>query len=413
MVLPVTALTLMLLGQYFVIMRSSMVDVLTEDFVTVKRATGMPWNRVVRKHAVPNALLPLVTLAALQFGAVAGGVITIETIFSWPGLGELTYNAINDKDFPVLQGTFLVFSIAVILANLIADCLYFVLDPQGAGRMSETRRLLLHTKRGLFGVGVLALFLFLTLFGAALAPYDPLASSTEVLQPPSSAHLLGTTEAGSDVLSQVMVGARVSIVVGFAAAVISAVLGAAVGLIGGYFGGWTDRIFDSFENWFLVIPTLPLMVVIARLLDPSLTVLILVIGLTSWAGTGRIVRSQVLTLKERAFVERARALGASDWYIIRTHILPNTLPLIFANTVLIVAVAILAEAGLAFLGLGDPNSISWGTMLEAGFESSAPSAGAWWYVVPPGLCITVLVFAVAVLGYLFEEQVNPRLRDQR
>jgi len=215
------------------------------------------------------------------------------------------------------------------------------------------------------------------------------------------------------VLSQLMVGARVSIVVGFAAALISAVLGAAVGLIGGYFGGLTDRIFDAFENWFLVIPALPLMVVIARLLNPSLTVLILVIGLTSWAGTGRIVRSQVLTLKERAFVERARALGASDGYIIRTHILPNTMPLIFANTVLIVAVAILAEAGLAFLGLGDPNSISWGSMLDAGFESGAPSAGAWWYVVPPGLCITVLVLAVAVLGYLFEEYVNPRLRDQR
>jgi len=130
MVLPVAALTLMLLGQYFVIMRSSMVDVLTEDFVTVKRATGMPWNRVVRKHAVPNALLPLVTLAALQFGAVAGGVITIETIFSWPGLGELTYNAINDKDFPVLQGTFLVFSVAVVLAKQLADALYFVLDPR-------------------------------------------------------------------------------------------------------------------------------------------------------------------------------------------------------------------------------------------------------------------------------------------
>jgi peptide/nickel transport system permease protein len=130
MVLPVATVTLMLLGQYFVIMRSSMVDVLTEDFVTVKRATGMPWNRVVRKHAVPNALLPLVTLAALQFGAVAGGLITIETIFSWPGLGELTYNAINDKDFPVLQGTFLVFSVATIAANLIADALYFVLDPR-------------------------------------------------------------------------------------------------------------------------------------------------------------------------------------------------------------------------------------------------------------------------------------------
>ena len=155
------------------------------------------------------------------------------------------------------------------------------------------------------------------------------------------------------------------------------------------------------------------MIVLARLLDPSLGVLIVVIGLTSWAGTGRIVRAQVLTLRERAFVERARALGARDRYIIRTHILPNTLPLIFANTVLIVAVAILSEAALSFLGLGDPTRISWGTMLENAFESGAPSAEAWWYVIPPGLCITTLVLAVAVLGYLFEEYVNPRLREQR
>ena len=130
MILPVTAMTLMLLGQYFLIMRSSMVDVLTEDFVTVKRATGLRWEQVVRRHAVPNALLPLVTLSAIQFGAVVGGAITIETIFSWPGLGELTFTAINDKDFPVLQGTFLVFSVGVILANLLADCLYFFLDPR-------------------------------------------------------------------------------------------------------------------------------------------------------------------------------------------------------------------------------------------------------------------------------------------
>ena len=130
MVLPVTAITLMLLGQYFLIMRSSMVDVLTEDFITVKRATGLPWEQVVRRHAVPNALLPLVTLSAIQFGAVVGGAITIETIFSWPGLGELSFNAINDKDFPVLQGTFLIFSAGVILANLLADCLYFTLDPR-------------------------------------------------------------------------------------------------------------------------------------------------------------------------------------------------------------------------------------------------------------------------------------------
>jgi peptide/nickel transport system permease protein len=134
LVLPATAMTLMLLGQYFLIMRSSMVDVLTEDFITVKRATGLPWDRVVRRHAVPNALLPLVTLSAIQFGAIAGGAITIETIFSWPGLGLLSYEAINARDFPVLEGTFLVFSAAVILANLLADCLYFYLDPRVQSR---------------------------------------------------------------------------------------------------------------------------------------------------------------------------------------------------------------------------------------------------------------------------------------
>jgi peptide/nickel transport system permease protein len=280
--------------------------------------------------------------------------------------------------------------------------------------MSErgVRSVLFDTWRGRLGLGTLGLFVFLAVFGSLIAPDDPYASSLDVLSAPSSEHWLGTTEQGSDVLSQLLVGTRVSIVVGFAAAIISAVLGAAVGLLGGYFGGWTDRSLDALENWFLVIPTLPLMIVLARLLDPSLTVLIVVIGLTSWAGTGRIVRAQVLTLRERSFVERARALGASDAYIIRTHILPNTLPLIFANTVLIVAVAILSEAALAFLGLGDPTRISWGTMLENAFSSGAPSAGAWWYVIPPGLCIAVLVLAVSVLGYLFEEYVNPRLREQ-
>jgi peptide/nickel transport system permease protein len=277
--------------------------------------------------------------------------------------------------------------------------------------MSDVRRLLLGSWRGRICLGVIGLFVFLAIFGTLIAPYDPYASSLDLLEPPTFSHPLGTTENGADVLSQVLAGARVSVLVGVAAAIISAVIGSAVGLASGYFGGWTDRILDSLENWFLVIPTLPLMIVLARIWNPSLLVLIVVIGLTSWAGTGRIVRAQVLTLRERAFVERARALGAKDRYIIRTHILPNTLPLIFANTVLIVAVAILSEAALSFLGLGDPTRISWGTMIENAFDSGAPSEGAWWYLLPPGLCITGLVLAIATLGYLFEEYVNPRLQE--
>jgi peptide/nickel transport system permease protein len=297
----------------------------------------------------------------------------------------------------------------------IAQELDLRLDRDEAAIAAEpsVRDVLLGTWRGRIGLALVGLFAFLAVFGSAIAPYNPEESSLDVLASPSWSHILGTTESGADVFSQLLAGARVSMVVGFAAAAISALLGSAVGLAGGYFGGWTDRTLDAFENWFLVIPTLPLMIVLARILNPSLTVLIAVIGLTSWAGTGRIVRAQVFTLRERAFVERARALGAGDMYIIRKHILPNTLPLIFANTVLIVAVAILSEAALAFLGLGDPTRISWGSMLQNAFESGAPSAGAWWYVIPPGLCITVLVLAVSMLGYLFEEHVNPRLREHR
>ena len=279
----------------------------------------------------------------------------------------------------------------------------------------EVKRLLLRTKRGLFGTAVLVLFLLLAIFGAALAPDDPYASEHSTCsRRRATAHWLGTTELGSDVFSQLLVGARVSIVVGFAAALISAVLGAAVGLIGGYFGGLTDRIFDAFENWFLVIPQLPLMVVLARLLNPSLTVLIVVIGLTSWAGTGRIVRSQVLTLKERAFVERARALGASDCYIIRTPHPPQR------------AAADLRQHGADRRG-GDPRRGGAGVPRPrrpephlVGHDARerlrrrarrAPAPGG--TSCRPGSASPCWCSRSALLGYVFEQHVNPRLRDQR
>ena len=407
LVLPATAMTLMLLGQYFVIMRSSMVDVLTEDFITVKRATGLPWARVVRSHAVPNALLPLVTLSAIQFGIVMGGAVTIETIFSWPGLGLLNYDAINDKDFPVLQGTFLVFSVGVIVFNLLADCLYFFLDPRVQSRM----KVVLATKRGRFSAAVIGLFLFLAVFGALVAPQDPEASSVDVLaeaerRPPAGHHRGRRRRVLAAAGRRPRVDRR------------RHRGGAHLGLhrLGGRADRRLLRRLDRPRHRLVreLVPRVADAAADGRARAPARPV-------AERAGhrhrdheLGRAraasCASQVLTLKERAYVERARALGASDWYIIRRHVLPNALPLIFANTVLIVAVAILAEAALAFLGLGDPTSISWGSMIENGFDAGAPSAGAWWYVVPPGLCITVLVFAIGLLGYLFEQHVNPRLQ---
>ena len=316
----------------------------------------------------------------------------------------------------MLQGTFLVFSRRRDPRQPARRLPLLLPRPAGAGdddgRAQRPRAAVRHLARAASASASLGLFVFIAIFGSAIAPDDPNARASTCSRRPAPSHSLGTTENGSDVFSQLLVGARVSIVVGFAAALISAVLGSTVGLVGGYFGGWTDRILDAFENWFLVIPTLPLMIVLARLLEPVADRADRGDRADLVGRHGRIVRAQVLTLRERAFVERARALGASDGYIIRTHILPNTLPLIFANTVLIVAVAILSEAALVVPRARRPDAASPGARCSRTRSRRARRApGAWWYVIPPGLCITLLVLAVSLLGYLFEEYVNPRLRE--
>jgi peptide/nickel transport system permease protein len=165
-------------------------------------------------------------------------------------------------------------------------------------------------------------------------------------------------------------------------------------------------------DWFLVIPFLPLAIVLASILGRSVWIIAFVIGITTWPGTARVVRAQVLTLKQRPYVERARALGAGNWHLIKHHILPNVFPLIFANTTLVVAVAILTETTLSFLGLGDPLAISWGTILEFAFQEGAISLGAWWYLVPPGVCIVLVVLGFTMCGYALDEVLDPRLRDR-
>jgi peptide/nickel transport system permease protein len=296
------------------------------------------------------------------------------------------------------------------------------------GRLSAgaTRsfKLLFQRKSGVVGLTILVVFTLIAIFGPLLAPQDPNALSSfsdKILDPPNSQYWLGTDDNGRDVLSQLLLGARISMIVGFSAAIVSAVIGSLVGISAGYFGGWTDRILTAIDDWFLVIPFLPLAIVLATLLGNAanslpfgrVLILIIVIGLTGWAGTSRIIRSQVLSVKERMFIERAKALGSSTWWIVRKQILPNVLPLIFANTVLIIAVSILTESTLSFLGLGDPTRASWGQMLNAANDSGALAQGAWWFFLPPGICIVLVVIAFTMVGYAIEEIVNPTLRERR
>ena len=271
------------------------------------------------------------------------------------------------------------------------------------------------SRSGMFGLTVLITVVLLALLAPLLADaqgLDVTQATGEPLSPPTSGYPLGTDEAGRSVLTLLLWGARISLFVGFLATLISMVIGTLVGISAGHFRGWGGGLLDRFTDWFLVIPYLPLAIVLATVLGRSLFNVALVIGVTSWAGTARIIRAQTLAVSSRPYLERARVLGAGNWHQMSRHILPNVSPLIFANTTLTVAVAILAETTLSFLGLGDPLSVSWGSMLDSAFTVGALSTGSWWYIVPPGLCVVVVVLAFTLIGRTLEQILNPRLRER-
>lgn len=271
------------------------------------------------------------------------------------------------------------------------------------------------SRMGMVGLILLGTFILLALAAPLLVGPSDLGVSNPPglpLQPPSAEFPLGTEYFGRSVLDLVIYGSRISLLVGFAATVMTMTVGTAVGIIGGYYGGKTDTLMNALTNWFLVIPWIPLAIVLASILGRSLFNTILVIGLTSWAGTARLVRADTLSVKERPYVERARALGASNWHLVSRHILPNVMPVIFANTVLTVALSILAETTLSLLGLGDPSSTSWGGIIFDAFDAGALTAGLWWWLIPPGVCICLVTLAFTMCGYALDEVLNPKIRER-
>jgi len=269
-------------------------------------------------------------------------------------------------------------------------------------------------RQGMVGLTVLTVFIVIAIVGPIVvkpSAIDPATATGPILAPPSLHYPLGTDNFGRSVLALVIVGTRISLLVGFTAAFGAMLIGAAVGITSGYFGGSKiDAVLNAFTNWFLVLPWVALAIVIASVVGPTLMNVIIVIAITSWASTARIVRSQALSVKERPFVERSRALGASHWHIITRHILPNVFPVLFANAVLMVALAILSETTLSILGLGDPIAISWGRIIEEAFTNGALSAGWWWWLIPPGLAILAVTLSFTMVGYALDEVLSPRLR---
>jgi len=273
--------------------------------------------------------------------------------------------------------------------------------------------LFLRNRMAVIGAIMLLVVVTMAVLAPWVAPFDPNAavrvSIDNIYAPPSATHWLGTDDAGKDVLSNVIYGARVSLIVGFFASFISLVIGGLVGLVAGFYGGRVDTLLMRVTDILLVIPDLPLMIVLIALLGRGLDILILVIGILGWTGTARVVRAQTLSVRERKFVQRARAIGAGNFYIVRRHIFPMVFPLMVVNAVLVISAAILNESTLAFLGLGDPTRLSWGQMLNFAFRRGAMSAGAWWVLAPPGFAIIWVVLGLTLLGNGLERIFNPKL----
>jgi len=278
-------------------------------------------------------------------------------------------------------------------------------------KLKKNIKIFFSNKRAVFGVIILLIFVLMALIGPIFYEYD---HAVYFLGPrvgnPDEGFKLGFDELGRDVLGAVIYGTRASLAIGFFVTFIIVVIGATFGIAAGYYGGIFDIIVMRITEAFMLIPTLPLMLTLAAIIGQKFSNIILILGLTGWTSTARLVRSQTLSIKQRNYVERAKAIGASDLYIMVKHILPNVFPLIFSNIILLVQNSIISESTLAFLGVGDPTIPTWGQLLRSAREQGAISTGAWWLFIPAGLCLVILASSFVFIGYGFDEIFNPKLR---
>lgn len=267
-------------------------------------------------------------------------------------------------------------------------------------------------RAGLFGLAALAL-IALTALTAPLLVGGDVQSVTNApgtaMEKPSGEFPLGTDQFGRSLLGLLVWGARISLTVGLLAAALSVAIGTLVGIIAGHYGGWLSTVLMRITDWFLVMPTLVLAIVLATVMSRNIWTVIIAIGVASWPTTARLVRAQTIAVESRPYIERAKALGGGHGHIMKRHVLPNVMPLVLAQTTLGISSAILTEATLAFLGLGDPTVVSWGGMLQDAREAGAVSSGHWSYLAPPGIAIALVALAFTLCGRAIESVLNPKL----
>ncbi len=415
--------------------RSSMLDVIRQDYLRMARAKGVPERKVIRKHALRNALIPIITVFGVQFSNVLGGSVLAETVFAWPGVGRLVVDAIDQRDIPTVTGALVMTTMLVTVVNLLIDIVYAYVDPRmqiaiyevRAGPWKKKEELLKkYKKRSTFMSiwhqlrknkgAIMGLVLLVVIIVVALGSPYPFDYETQVIannikermQPPSAEHWFGTDDMGRDIFARVCYGARYSLAVGIIAVMFALVfgvtLGAAAGYIGGVFEDVTMRVCDIFSS----IPSVLMAIAVVSALGKSTFNLMLAVGIASTAPFVRVARAAVLTIRGEEYIESARAIGVPEWQIVATHILPNCVSQIIVQATLRVGSAIISAAQLSFLGLGVPAPApEWGSMLSAGRAYIRDYS---YMTLYPGLAIMVTVLSLNLIGDGLRDALDPKLK---
>ncbi|WP_119395092.1 ABC transporter permease [Salinibius halmophilus] len=288
-------------------------------------------------------------------------------------------------------------------------------NKQKFARLPAPLRMFLLDSKGAIGLLMLLAILLMSLSAPLLSDYDPQRRAGGSHEPPSAEHILGTTRMGKDVFTQLVYGGRTSLLVGFTASLLSVAIAIVIGVSAGYFGGVVDELLTFLTNVMLVIPGLPLIIVMASFFDGGASPFVIgvVFAITGWAWSARVLRTQTLTLKNKEFITAAELIGERKWRIVLIQIFPNMLSLTVGGFVLGTIYAILAEAGLEFIGIGDPSAVTWGTMLYWAQSNQAISFGAWWELVPPAVAIMWTGAALTLINFSVDQITNPQLASQK
>lgn len=406
LVLPALTLAIYQSAKYTRQVRTVILDELNQDYVIGARTRGLSENMILWKHVLPNAVLPLITLLGMSIGWLLGGVAVIETVFAWPGMGRMAVYAITMRDYPLIEGFVLWIAIVYTVINFLVDLSYTYLDPRlkkGEQKMDFIKKNRLFS----FYTFLVILVIVVAFLAPVLATHDPYESNmTNVLQMPSSEHILGTDKLGRDTYSRIIYGTQTSLFMTVCLVILTAVIGSLVGILSGYFGGKVETVLMRLADMMLSFPGVVLAIAIAGILGGNIVNTILALVVVSWAKYARLVRSLVIKLRNNDFITAAKVNGTTTFNILWRHILPNILPMVVITGAMDIGTMMMEIAGLSFLGFGaQPPTPEWGLMLNEGrqYIQTAP-----WLMIYPGVAIFIVVAIFNLWGDSLRDILDPR-----